>query len=266
MKQLFKRTRVLLPLLALLAVPAMSFGQSGRSWSERLDTIPAHLMPDSMPAVWSSILSMTMVAPGVLQDWNSAAAATSKWHTDEDCKAAMGYTRDAIANADIRAGITNSPNLFGEYFGDEDVILISAFEVPTAAGFGTLIHEAWHRSTGDDDDDIKALSARLSSNYNGRTLESCHDEAREEEEDDDDGPGGNTGTTTTCEEKPVYNRWTEYESESVQTGWEWEGVHDPMQGTDDNPVQRLVPVFEVVWKEVQKGAWATETVCTTTMN
>ena len=34
MKQLFKRTRVLLPLLALLAVPAMSFGQSGRSWSE----------------------------------------------------------------------------------------------------------------------------------------------------------------------------------------------------------------------------------------
>ena len=89
---------------------------------------------------------------------------------------------------------------------------------------------------------------------------------QKEEDEDDDGPGGNTGTTTTCEEKPVYNRWTEWESESVQTGWEWVGVHDPMRGTDDNPVQRLVPVFEVVWKEVQKGAWGTETVCTTTTN
>ena len=125
------------------------------------------------------------------------AADTEKWHTNEDCKAAMGYTREALADADIQAGL-GTPNLAGEYFGDEDVIVIGAFIAQSSSGFGTLIHEAWHRSTGEDDAAIEALNARLGEDYDGRTLESCHDEAREEDEDDPG--GGDPGTTETCED------------------------------------------------------------------
>lgn len=211
MRQLFKRTLVLLPLLALLAAPATGFGQSGRAWSERLDTIPGNRMPDGNPAVWGTILPMAMVASGVLGDWNSAAADDSKWHSNDECQAAMGYTRDAIQNAyrrasAIQAGLTNSPNLFGEYFGDEDVIVISAYEAQTAAGFGTLIHEAWHRSTGYSDLDIDTLNTRLLADPNiGRAMESCHDEAREEEEDEEEGNGGGSGGGT-CEGAVVQRR------------------------------------------------------------
>ena len=200
MRQLFNRTRVLLPLLALLAVPATSFGQSGRSWSEKYDTIPDSIMDDGNPAWWNSIFGADLCCSTVLQDWKAMSADTEKWHTNEDCKAAMGYTRDALASADIQIG-SGTANLAGEYFGDEDVIVVAMSVALGGGGFGTLIHEAWHRSTGQDDDDIKALNARLGEDHDGRTLESCHDEAREEDEDDPG--GGDPGTTETCEDVEV---------------------------------------------------------------
>ncbi|MDE0659758.1 MAG: hypothetical protein OXI79_08945 [Gammaproteobacteria bacterium] len=196
MRQLFNRTLVLFPLLALLAAPAQGFGQSGRSWSERFDTIPASRMPDGNPAWWNTIDPM---AAWVLQDWANKAVATSKWHTNDDCQDAMEYTRAALDSADIQAGL-GTGSLAGEYFGDEDVIVVSLWLAQGGVGFGTVIHEAWHRSTGDTDADITALNTKLDSLYNGRSLESCHDEAREEDEDDDPNGGEDPGTTETCED------------------------------------------------------------------
>lgn len=197
MRQLLKRTLVLVPLLVLLAAPAQGFGQSGRSWSERFDTIPSSRMPDGNRAWWNTIEPMET---WVIQDWQNKAAAISKWHTNEDCQAAMGYTREALAEADIQAGL-GTGSLVGEYFGDEDVIVVSLWQSIGGVGFGTLIHEAWHRGTGEDDAAINELNAKLDTLYNGRTLESCHDEAREEE--DDEPGGGDPGTTETCTDVEV---------------------------------------------------------------
>ena len=203
MRQLFKRTRVLLPLLALLAVPATSFGQ--RSWNQRTDTIPGSRTLDGNPGWWKEPFQSANRT-----DWNSKAAATSKWHSNPECQAAMGYTRDAIQNADIRQS-WGTLNIAGEYFGDADVIVIHTLEAMTTLGFGTLIEEAWHRSTGDSDSTLQALNDSLVASSVGRTIQECHDEAREEDDDEPCGAAadgmaadcGNpvTPTTTTCTEK-----------------------------------------------------------------
>ncbi len=205
MRQLFKRTRVLLPLLVLLVAPGTSYGQFGRAWEENFDTIPGHLTPDGNPGWWNSFGPMDA---GVLAGWKSDAAGTSKWHSNEECQNAMYYTLDALEYADIQQGIGT---FAGEYFGpskkggsvnDADVIVVHGWALFGPAGFETLIHEAWHRATGATDNDISELNTRLKNDSTiGRPIEECYDEDRkEEEEDDEPGDGGETPKTVTCTE------------------------------------------------------------------
>ncbi|MDE2652328.1 MAG: hypothetical protein OXI71_00810, partial [Gemmatimonadota bacterium] len=205
MRQLFKRALVVVPLL-VLAIPDTGFAQVyGRAWSQALDS--AFFVNETTGDTlylgkWNIILPLDA---SVLRDWRTKVAATSKWHTDEDCQAAMGYASDALAEADIQAGI--SREFAGEYFGpneptdvtnDADVIIVGALIATVPDGFGTLIHEAWHRSTGATENDITALNEKLDTLYNGRSLEGCYDENREEE-DDEPGEGGGESTET-CED------------------------------------------------------------------
>ncbi len=271
MRQLFKCGRVfLLPLLVLLAVPATGFGQFGRVWEQRFDTIPGM-------GWWNTIIPMEAE---IINGWNSAAAVTSHWHSNSECQDAMGYTLDALANADIQAGIGS---FAGEYFGpltdtsttnDADVIVISAFAARTPAGLGTLIHEAWHRSTGDTDADIDELNVHLDTMYSGRSLESCHDEAREEDEDDDpecdasadcNGGGETPKPKKVCTEQQVYVRWTVWVFKWEVIGFEWAKAYDPLAGDGETREQalELVPIYRTWFEQEQRGEWRTETVCTT---
>ena len=58
MRQLFKRTSVLLPLLALLAVPAEGSGQWGRPWNQATDPIPHIIESNGRAAKWSFFQAM----------------------------------------------------------------------------------------------------------------------------------------------------------------------------------------------------------------
>lgn len=280
MRQLLKRTCVLLPLLALLALPAEGFGQvSGRPWSQNTATIPGEKMPDGQPAQWFFFQD---IDAGILVGWNAMAANASKWHSNEECQDAMDYTRDAIQFANIQAGIGSS-SLAGEYFGpltetsttnDADVIVIHVQVASSPGGFGTLIEEAWHRGTGDDDDAVDELNVHLDTMYAGRSLQSCHDEAREEEEEDDDEPcgaaadgmaadcGNPVTPTETCTETQQYVRWTDWEWVSK---WEWVAKAVSVQ-TDDGWDFKVVAVQvdNGSYQQVQKGEWQTVRECTTT--
>lgn len=267
MRQIFKRTLILVPLLALLAAPAKGSGQSGRSWDEKYDTIPASRMPDGNIAWWNSIFGAQLCCSDVIQEWRSLAAQTEKWHTNEDCQAAMGYTRDALAEADIQIG-SGTSNLLGEYFGDEDVIVVAMRVALAPDGFGTLIHEAWHKGTKQDDDDIKALNEKLDTLFNGRTLESCHDEAREEEDEDDPGDpgGGGDPDPKNCDEKlewvpPVTTERFEKPPSTQGTRRSLPGV----PGVDPIPIPGITVSAESKgeWVTVvlKKGYWKTVTVC-----
>lgn len=267
MKQFVKRTLVLVPLLALLAAPAQGFGQSGRSWSERKDVVPANKTNNGKIGRW---FAFSPLEDWILNDWRAKAAATGKWHTNDECKAAMGYTRATLAANNIQAGLGTS-NMLGEYFEDVDTVVVHGGEAETADGFGTLIHESWHRGTGATDDEIKALNVHLKATYDGLTLESCHDEAREEEDDDEPGEGGSETpeepTTPTCTDQQVWVTWTEWERVEETTG-EWVAVpgnpFDVNANDPDNPSDsgvHYVPVVRVYYRPVTKGEWQTQRVC-----
>lgn len=262
MRQLFKRTRVLLPLLVLLAVPATSFGQtSGRAWEEAYDTVPGL-------GWWTSFKAMNA---GVIDDWKSKAAATSKWHSNDECQNAMYYTLDALEYADIQAG---TGSFAGEYFGplkkgglvnDADVIVVNVWYTFDEGGFGTLVHEAWHRATGDSDADITALNDSLKTSSVGRPIEECHDEAREEEEDDDEPNGGGNPKTETCTETqewvpPVTEEvFVKPESSTLEGGPPVPTKHEAV------PIPGItVSVDSGRWVErvIEKGYWKTVKECT----
>lgn len=287
MRQLFKQTRVLLPLLVLLAVPTEGFGQNtwGRPWSQSTATIPAEKMEDGNPARWMSFDPISN-HPTVLSSWKTAATSDSKWDHGGTCQTAREYVRDALSFADIQVGFGSS-SLAGEYFGpltdtsetnDADVIVIRLQLVSTDGGFGTLIEEAWHRSTGDSDSVFYAISDSLKASSVGLHISECHDEAKEEEDDDDpkcgagaggasaDCGGGSGPPEPTCTEQQVYVRWTEWESVTERTQVYVEtGGSDSDDGTDDDPYSgyHMVYITTTHWVEVQKGEWRTETVCTT---
>lgn len=250
MSPLFKRFLVLLPLLALLAVPSQGFGQSGRDWSERFDVVPASKTNNGKIGRW---LAFMPLETWILNDWRAKAAKTASWHTNTECQDAMKYTREALAANNIQAGLGTS-NMLGEYFGDVDTLVVHGGEAETADGFGTLIHESWHRGTGDDDDDIRALNVRLGTKYDGLTLESCHDEAREEEDDEDDPNGGGDPVEPVCEEKLVAVYYTVYERE-YRTG----GTCLSSDDADGSDWCSGVGTWVKVRKT--KVKWETQTVC-----
>ncbi len=269
MRQLFKRTRVLLPLLALLAVPGEGFGQ--RSWSDSLTIIPGSRTKDGNPAWWNPPFQAAN-----LTDWKRLAAVTSQWHTNKECQDAMHYTRDALDNADIRQSIPHG-DIAGEYFIDPEVIVVSAWLVMGGGDLGTLIEEAWHRGTGDSDSTLTALNDSLKTSSVGRTIQECHDQSREEEEDDETcGVAGDGAAADglaadcnepktpreTCTETQEYVRWTDWEWVSK---WEWVAKAVSVQ-TDDGWAYKVVAVQvdNGSYQQVQKGEWQTVRTCTTT--
>lgn len=260
MRQLFKRTRVfLLPLLVLLAVPAEGFGQWGRAWSEKFDTIPG-----ARGGWWNSFGSLD---DQIKQDWIKRAAEDSKWHTNEDCSKALDYVLDALASANLQQGIGT---FAGEYFGplekgdtvnSADIIVVHGWALFGVAGFETLIHEAWHRSTGWTDLDIDTLNTRLMGDSDiGRPMEECYDEERkeEEEEEEEEKPTkptdeGGGDPEPVCGPKEVKETYTDMvlERRTAQVCFPWDLV-----GANfcvDIVLEEYVPV--------EKVRWVTKTVC-----
>ena len=286
MRQLFRRTRVLLPLLALLAVPAEGFGQTwGRPWSQSTDSIPAEKMPDTIPAAWTRFMPVTMVAPTIISSWNATAANDARWNGSGRCQEARGYVRDAIQRADIQVGF-GSPNLAGEYFGpltetsttnDADVIAIHFQFVSTGGGFGTLIEEAWHRSTGDSDSIFSAISDSLKASSTGIDIQECHEESNEE--DDECEASGDKAADCTppppppptptpkpkCETKAKWVTttkwvWVEvWESEWVEVEREWIPHANVWQ-----ILEVEIKVDNGYWKEVSTRELQTYTECSPT--
>lgn len=252
-----------------------------RDWGLRYDKWTVNDTLDT--AQWHSfrLLSPTDTTPAdpTWLDWDSRARDTSKWDPRCDAVAAHftgkpGYsiaraTISALENTEAWAAKDRYSNASGEALSPKKIVVNDYYIVnyPEWA-FGTFIHEAQHHEGDMTEEQIRNVGDSLLPVINGY-LEDCHRDADEEEDEDEPcgaaaDCGGGEQPTTTCTEKEVYVRWTEYVEVSEFVEWAWVGVHDPSSGTEDNPIYELVPVYRTYWKEVQRGEWQTQTVCTTT--